>query len=419
MAPHSPSIAPESAQPQLLNEANLALLTKRHPANARTTVAFFLKAQLGRTFSTVILPNTITPARTAPPPRPSPGPSSSRHNNPPDTALVLHHDSEGPKAQEGATEAPQERGRENEGKRKVSLVAAMRPRAASRTSQAAASAGPSKVVGSERRKVQGREGRADGAGTSSSLLVARADVLKEVSPRREVESHKNGGSHGKEQVEEEERPIAKGNQDPSPKKEKGKRRAVEEAPKAQTKGKKKDDDFSSDEEEYAARTSIYPCSGGDTPCRIGAKVAVTPGLEARRLRRAAKALIVKDRTQSAAATGATAASKLKASTSRSKKKKRKEKAEAEGGDESEPSDDDREWTRKKRKASTAETNKILQSAKKPSNVTGSRLTVRNSHQHSFLLASHFFARQMRPMIKLGLFHKGAASTRTKIGQKRA
>lgn len=107
------------------------------------------------------------------------------------------------------------------------------------------------------------------------------------------------------------------------------------------------------------------------------------GLEARRQRRLAKALVVKDRTLSAAATGAAAASKLKARTSRGKKEKhktkRKRKADA-ASDESvgddDSNDDERSGMKKRRKVSTAETNKLVQNTKKAANVSGSRLTVR-------------------------------------------
>ncbi|KAM0753073.1 hypothetical protein T439DRAFT_378804 [Meredithblackwellia eburnea MCA 4105] len=135
-------------------------------------------------------------------------------------------------------------------------------------------------------------------------------------------------------------------------------------------------------------------------------------LEARRLRRKAKAVIVKDTTQTAAKRGAAAAAKVKknaasrdtndkAKGKKGKKKLKKEEQISESDDSEEEDEDDDEVASdrapKRRKASTAETNRLLQSSKRASNVTEKRLTV-------------------RPSTKLGLFHKGVASVRTKIGQ---
>lgn len=97
------------------------------------------------------------------------------------------------------------------------------------------------------------------------------------------------------------------------------------------------------------------------------------GLRARKERRRAKALIVKDRSQSAGATGAAAGAKLKASTSRRKKSKRDEAGSQ--GEQSEEVEEIERPKRKKGKASNVEINRVLQSVDKPKNVGGSRLTV--------------------------------------------
>jgi hypothetical protein len=92
------------------------------------------------------------------------------------------------------------------------------------------------------------------------------------------------------------------------------------------------------------------------------------GLQARKERRRSKALIVKDRTLSAGATGAAAGKKLKAS------RKEQNIDENETGS----SEEERERERKAKKAkkrSSKEMNQIIQAIPKARNVAESRLTV--------------------------------------------
>jgi len=95
------------------------------------------------------------------------------------------------------------------------------------------------------------------------------------------------------------------------------------------------------------------------------------GLQARRERRRAKALIRKDRTLTAAAVGTAAAEEVKAS-------RRRQRAASDG-----ESDDDQEnegVARKKVKRTTKEgrSRKVVQEMGKAKNVTSGRLTVRPS-----------------------------------------
>ncbi|GAA5845518.1 hypothetical protein JCM9279_003059 [Rhodotorula babjevae] len=114
-------------------------------------------------------------------------------------------------------------------------------------------------------------------------------------------------------------------------------------------------------------------------------------LQARRERRQAKALIRKDRTLSAAAVGTAAAEKVKAS-------RRRRRAASDG-----ESDEDQEnegVSRKKVKRTTKESRsrKVVQEMGKAKNVTQGRLT-------------------LKPKPQIGIFNKGKASTRTRLGGK--
>ncbi|KPV74633.1 uncharacterized protein RHOBADRAFT_49728 [Rhodotorula graminis WP1] len=114
-------------------------------------------------------------------------------------------------------------------------------------------------------------------------------------------------------------------------------------------------------------------------------------LRARRERRRAKALIRKDRTLTAAAVGTAAAEKVKAS-------RRRRQAASDG-----ETDEDQEnegVARKKVKRTTKEgrSRKVVQEMGKAKNVTSGRLT-------------------LKPKPQIGIFNKGKASTRMKLGGK--
>lgn len=105
------------------------------------------------------------------------------------------------------------------------------------------------------------------------------------------------------------------------------------------------------------------------------------GLDARRDRRRAKALIVKDRTQSAKATGKAAANRLKLATSKSKSKLKSTRPIVPGETSSSSSSDVEEVVEKKKEKKRngmKEMNQLIQGGKKAGNIQGgsSRLTVR-------------------------------------------
>ncbi|GAA5832739.1 hypothetical protein JCM5353_004627 [Sporobolomyces roseus] len=113
-------------------------------------------------------------------------------------------------------------------------------------------------------------------------------------------------------------------------------------------------------------------------------------LEARKERRRNKAFIRKDRSQSAAATGAAAASKVTIT----KKKKREHRDE---GSESEESEGRGGKGKKKgRKTAEQDGREQIQGLSRPSAVGKGRLTV-------------------KPPTRLGIFNKGKASSRTRVG----
>lgn len=101
------------------------------------------------------------------------------------------------------------------------------------------------------------------------------------------------------------------------------------------------------------------------------------GLEARRQRRLKKALVVKDKTVSARATGLAAAEGLsKAKKEKKKHKKEKEKAESDvTSDESSEDEDVDKRKKEKRKSVTERARAAVQATQKPSNVGRARLTV--------------------------------------------
>ncbi|GAA6001348.1 hypothetical protein JCM10207_006619 [Rhodosporidiobolus poonsookiae] len=114
-------------------------------------------------------------------------------------------------------------------------------------------------------------------------------------------------------------------------------------------------------------------------------------LRARRERRANKAFIRKDRSQTAAAVGAAAASKVK----KASKRAAAAASDASSGSGSEPPVE--KSTKKKRSSAELESRAKLQELQRPINISGSRLT-------------------LKPPKQLGIFNKGKASTRTKVGK---
>ncbi|KAI5481889.1 hypothetical protein MNV49_000166 [Pseudohyphozyma bogoriensis] len=354
-----------------LTSDNLDRFTQLHPASARHTVQIYLRDQRPRSYEPMTLTNSIT----SPPRLPSPSSHEPRDRRFVDsadrleTALVLHPVLEGPPA--GKKDKIKERSSEEPAKRKVSVVAAMRPRFSSNHALSPANSKPDDAAGpsstkrdpkrdvSDVKKEQVVEGQE--AQRSSPLLVSRKE--RDTKPRTVVYVEIQRRSKGKE------REPARSKENRSPHKRSAK--VDEECGEVKRpKGKKRSGEFGSDEdEEHMAR------------------------LDARRSKRQAKALIVKDRTQSARATGAAAAAKVQA-TSRARSSK-KEKGGSEV-DEAEELSEEEEHPKRKRRAAAEKATRAMQA--KPANVGKSRLTIRPSN------------------LKLGLFNKGAASARTKVGK---
>ncbi|KAL8281114.1 hypothetical protein RQP46_006472 [Phenoliferia psychrophenolica] len=376
---------PDERGHEALTDAALLRFTQLHPPSARRTVQSFLADQRSRTYPRLTLDTTPTEPPSALSSLPPPSRPASENNNSrgaAETALVLHHDAEREesstlKAEKSTGSKAGKRDRDGENdqppapKKKPSLVAAMRPRTSSQPLKSPANADAKGSAKAKRTLDRVRE--------SSPVLVPRApDVANATSAGKvedevEVEVQVEKKRKGKEREE----PAALEDEDDAPVPVKAKASGARAA-KARSvlREKEKENAFESDEEaEHMER------------------------LEARRQRRLAKALIVKDRTETAAKKGATAASKLKASKSRSKKEKRKHKDAGSDDDDSDASEDEERESKRRRKVSAAESNTLVQNTKKAANVSGTRLT-------------------MKPAVKLGLFHKGSASTRIKIGQKR-
>lgn len=365
--PSSPAAVPKTPGSDILSLAALAKHTKQHPASPRTTVQTYLHDQRTRTFAPVLF--SQSPAQ----PHHAPSPHQRRRPSPPEDAaelaLVLGRGPEEEGKENGY--AGGKRGREKGGEertKKVSLVAAMRGRL---SSQAAVS--PVGSLESMKEEKEGEKGGAAGGGaareeegdTSSPILVARADMEAEEDEEGQElseEEEKEVKSKKRERriVAEEKAPRTKeGRSSAAPAKAGGSRRKKID----------KSDAFESEEDREAMEREL------DSLRRPPHCLLTTPafaGLDARRERRRSKALIIKDRTQSARATGAAAAAKLKASTSRKKSKKT---AEADDGDETASAVEEDDRKKKKRRASNEEVNRHVQDVHKAKNVGGSRLTV--------------------------------------------
>ncbi|GAA5820004.1 hypothetical protein JCM11251_005443 [Rhodosporidiobolus azoricus] len=356
------------AGPPPLSLANLAAHTKQEGLAPRRTVRLYLDDQR-KTAGQYVLPpppsdefDALDPAsfpaiEVAVPQnegkRRTPGEADRRA----DTALVMHV------PQDGATDGGAHRSSGlamSRSRSKPSLVAAMRPR----LSSAPNSSSPAALVKCKRQSNLAAEedtNAAAGPSGSSSILVARAEqkpaVAKAHPPAdfmegvsKAVETKRDRKGKGKENEEE---PV------------KMSKSAI------QKKGKLRAEVEHHDEE----------------------KAELEDRLRARRERRASKALIRKDRTQTAASVGIAAAEKVK------KARKAKKRADRGSGDESDlaayPSP---KKTRKKRTSLERESRTKVQDLERPSGVGASRLT-------------------LKPPKQLGIFNKGKASARTQVGQR--
>ena len=173
-APPPPTKTPGSS---ILSLAALAEFTKHHPASPRATVQEYLRDQRTRSFAPVVFARAPSPAL----PRGShiPSPHQRRRPSPPEgaaeLALVMHRETaeEGKENGRGSGKRAREEGEERRGVKKVSLVAAMRPRL---SSQPAVSPVGSLEEEKEKKGDVGGEGMKENGDTSSPLLVARADM---------------------------------------------------------------------------------------------------------------------------------------------------------------------------------------------------------------------------------------------------
>ncbi|ORY89392.1 hypothetical protein BCR35DRAFT_350384 [Leucosporidium creatinivorum] len=376
--PPSPALPPSQQQ---LTTSALQLFTERFPASPRKTVQRYLNEQRAHAGSyPPAVTDTLSPGP-ASPPRTSRVKRRLSSDDHAETALVLHSDD----AQDGpgwlSGKKASRPSKEGEGgasssatRKKPSLVAAMKPKMTSLVEGSPLATTSQERVGTKSRsKSKSKENRArpvdeDDSG-SSPLLVARADA-REQERRQKKEGELGPRRQASSEAGKKENVAAKGGS--TERKGKGKAQEWElviEQPSKKT--KKQKSLLDEDEDEVADR------------------------LRARKERRRAKAVIVKDRTQPAKAVGAAAASKVKSSSRKSKRQRGSDDGKDGSSEVEQPAPESR---KKKRKASNADLNKELQDGHKAKNVGTSRLT-------------------LKVPTKLGLFHNGAASVKTKVGKR--
>ncbi|BGP16376.1 hypothetical protein JCM10213_004919 [Rhodosporidiobolus nylandii] len=371
-----------------LSLANLASHTHREGLAPRRTVQLFLQDQRAVQGQYLLRPppsDEFDGIDTSTfPPHLSPGRKRKVREDDSEagTALVLHSFQEG---QGGSRATPVAKKGEPFAKKKPSLVAAMRPRLSS------AATGSSPVTAPENKGVlrvaaDDDVGAAQASG-SSSILVPRAEQTEKVDHRRtRLPTQPAQDAHAA--MEEERDDGDKADQKGQGAAEKGKGKAEEKGKrkgKAREKGKAK----AKDEPQKLSKSAL--AKKGKLRAEAvdeDEKQEVEERLRARRERRANKAFIRKDRSQSAAAVGAAAASKLK------KTKKRG------AGDDSSTADDDSQGEKakkmKRRGSAAQESRSMLQELQRPGNIGGGRLT-------------------LKPSGKAGIFNNGKASARTKVG----
>lgn len=363
--PPSPALPPSQQQ---LTTSALQLFTERFPASPRKTVQRYLIEQRAHAGSyPPAVTDTLSPGPASPPQTTRVKRRLSSDDRA-ETALVMHSD----EAQNGpgwlSGKKASRPSKEGEGgasssatKKKPSLVAAMKPKMSSL---------PLAVSSQERLGTKARskdkENRAESVEDSGSspLLVARADAREQEKRQKEQDVAEFSVRRKASSAARKEEHVASKR---SSKERKGKGKAEEEEPllePATKKPKKQEDPLGEDEGELADRA--LSCAVILTSPKLTLPFA---GLRARKERRRAKAVIVKDRTQPAKAVGVAAASRVKSSH---RKSKRQRGSDEEASTEEQPAPEPK---KKKRKASNAELNKELQDGHKAKNVGTSRLTV--------------------------------------------
>ncbi|GAA5909191.1 hypothetical protein JCM5296_000814 [Sporobolomyces johnsonii] len=237
-------------------------------------------------------------------------------------------------------------------KKKPSLVAAMRPRLSSNQTNSPPLASTSKLC------LRQADPHASG---SSSILVPRMQQRasrKASSPVQEEEENKENASK-------------------RTKHRKGKGKAIEPREETPVVARKAD--------KGKGKLRAEPQDAEEAQ-------ELEERLQARKERRRNKAFIRKNHTQSAAATGAAAAAKLKAS-----KKRRHDDDDLETGSDMDDVAATKKGKKKEKRSAEQSSHRRLQDLQRPKGIGEARLT-------------------LKPPKELGIFNKGKASVRTKVGK---
>ncbi|KAM0791270.1 hypothetical protein ACM66B_005746 [Microbotryomycetes sp. NB124-2] len=365
-----------------LTQAALEAHTVRHPPSSRSTVEAYLRRSLpfaGQYESVGVTP--LSPTKAVPPlastarKRLLAQDSGNRDEN---CALVLHH-SDFDEHELGRRKSRKLESSDPAPSKKQSLVKAMKPRAsaqqhASNTNtqpdpqgrgKARSSADKGKTVSSKQPKASTSTARIDGAREPELDIYENKDVYADIPGQktRRARSTRAGAR---------ERPGSHDERDTTTVDHKGKRRqsereATDRVSSSMLKEQDKDDQSSEAEQRRAAR----------------------------RERRRAKALVVKDKTLSAAETGRSAAQSLR-------KKRRANQMPATESDKPSTDSDEQGRKKSKRKRSKATERAVwqLQEQQRPKGILQGRLT-------------------LKPAVKVGVFSKGVASVRTRASTSHA
>ncbi|GAA5886043.1 hypothetical protein JCM6882_004243 [Rhodosporidiobolus microsporus] len=355
--------------PSPLSLANLSTHTKQEGLAPRRTVRLYLDDQRRTAGQYDLRPppsdefDALDPAafpvvEVAPPPPVEEGRKRWAVNEASgaDTALVLHAPDE-----DGAAErAHRGAGREvTRSRSKPSLVQAMRPRLSSAPTHSSPAA-PTKRQDAVKLVAAEEANAAAGPSRSSSILVARVEQKAAAKAARSSPVKRALEVDDEEEQNRDRKGKAKAKEDEPVKPSKS---AI--AKKGKLRAEVEDDDEQKEE--------------------------VEERLRARRERRASKALIRKDCTQTAASVGTAAALKVK------KAAKAKKRAAEASGDEAGSAASSPKKVKKKRTSAERESRSKVQELERPSGIGTARLT-------------------LKPPKQLGIFNKGKASARTKIGQ---
>ncbi|KAK4054552.1 hypothetical protein OIV83_001046 [Microbotryomycetes sp. JL201] len=347
-----------------LTQAALEAHTVRHPPSSRSNVETFLRQSLpfvGQFDSVGVTP--LSPTKAV-----APHVSTARKRDCPETrerinnencALVLHSDLAD---HEASKRKSRKLDHSDPTSKKQSLVKAMKPRAS--VQHVSSSRPKSKTRDSSREvKVNKTELRREPRASASSALALNNVFADEPSPRQQGEGD-GSSAHGRTRMSRRAHQLKEAaDSADGPREAQSKHKSEHESPGGQQKdarceSSELDQEDSDGPEDYQRRA-------------------------ARRERRRAKALIVKDKTLSAAETGRLAARKLS--------KRRSTIAE---DDDASNNGDERKNTKRKRPRATTKAVWQLQEQQRPKGIQQGRLT-------------------LKPTVKLGVFSKGVAGARTR------